>query len=81
MKIVNYSNLIRVYFNLTMGDHITQKFARAEAKRTLISIKVQFVFPQYLKNTLKVIYMQWWSKDFSLEGEKLKKTILKVKLM
>ena len=63
-----------------MGDHITQKFARAKAKRTLISIKAQFVFPQYLKNTLKVIYMQWWSKDFSLEGEKLKKNNIKSKI-
>ena len=40
-----------------MGNHITQKLARAYAERTLSSIKAQFVFPQYLDNILEVIYM------------------------
>ena len=40
-----------------MGSHIIQKLARAYAKRTPGSIKAQFVFPQYLENIPKVIYM------------------------
>ena len=40
-----------------MGNHITQKFARAHAKRELSNIEAQFVFPQYLENILEVIYM------------------------
>ena len=40
-----------------MGDHITQKFARADTKRTLRSIKSQMVSPQYPKNIPEVTYM------------------------
>ena len=40
-----------------MSDHITQKLARVNAKRTLRSIKAQFVFPQYSKNIPKVVYV------------------------
>ena len=40
-----------------MSDHKTQKLARVNAERTLRSIKVQFVFPQYLKNIPNVIYV------------------------
>ena len=40
-----------------MGNHITQKFARAHTKRELSNIEAQFVFPQYLENILEVIYM------------------------
>ena len=40
-----------------MSDHKTQKLTKADAERTLRSIKAQFVFPQHLKNIPKVIYM------------------------
>ena len=40
-----------------MSNHITQKFAKAHAKRTFTVIEAQFAFPQYLENIPKVIYM------------------------
>ena len=40
-----------------MGNHITQKLARAYAERALNGIKAQFVVPQYPKNIPEVIYM------------------------
>ena len=45
LQVINCSNLVRVNFDSAMGNHITQKLARAYAKRTLSGIKVQFVFP------------------------------------
>ena len=40
-----------------MGNHITQKLARAYAERALNGIKAQFVVPQYPKNIPEVTYM------------------------
>ena len=40
-----------------MSDHIAQKPARSHSKRTLRSIKVHLVFPQYLKNVSEVSHM------------------------
>ena len=37
------SNLIWVDFNSVVGNHITQKLARAHCKRTLSGIEMQFV--------------------------------------
>ena len=51
------SNLIWVDFNSKVGNHITQKLARAHSKRTLSDIKAQFVSPQYLENISKIIYV------------------------
>ena len=50
-------NLIRVEFNSEVGDHITQKLAKAHSKRTLSDIEVQFVSPQYLKDFFEIIYV------------------------
>ena len=57
LQVVNGSNLIMVNLNSAVGNHITQKFARAYAKRKFSGIKAQFVFPQYLKNIPDVTYM------------------------
>ena len=51
------SNLIWVDFNSAIGNHLTQKLARAHCKRTLSNIETQFVSPQYLKNISKIIYV------------------------
>jgi len=45
LQVVNCSNLVRVNFDSMIGNHITQKLARAYAKITLSDIKAQFVFP------------------------------------
>ena len=40
-----------------VGDHIAQKFTRANTKGTFRSIKVQFMFSQDFKDTSKVTHM------------------------
>ena len=57
LQIVDCSNLIGVDLNFAIGDHIAQEFSITGAKRTLRSIKAQFVFPQYSKNIPEVVYM------------------------
>ena len=57
LQVADCSNLIWVDFNSVVGNHITQKLARAHSKRTLSNIEVQFMSPQYFENIPKVIYM------------------------
>ena len=51
------SNIIWVNFNSAVGNHITQKLARAHSKRTVSNIETQFVSPQYLENISEIIYV------------------------
>ena len=50
-------NLIKVDFNSEVGDHITQKLARAHSKRKLSDIEAQFMSPQYLEDFFEIIYV------------------------
>ena len=40
-----------------VGNHITQKLAKAYPKRTLSGIEAQFVSAQYLENIFEIIYV------------------------